>query len=253
MEIYNYKEGKKRVESLLKSKLEIEKTDPLPKDEAFTYTNGYKSWVSAIFVDIRDSTVLFQDEDEVKISKIVRSFTSEVIRILRRDSNDNLDDKLHEIGIRGDCVYAIYATPNKLDEYDLAKKTFYINTFMEMLNKLLSDNNFPTIKVGVGMSTAQELVVKTGQKGTGISNNVWIGKAVTTASNLSSLGNKGNVKSLVFSRSSFTSFIEIMVKEVGEKAINWFTLDNSREYGEFYHSSVIISEFNKWVSDGMKD
>ena len=33
---------------------------------AFTFTNGYYSWVSAIFVDVRDSSTLFADEDKEK-------------------------------------------------------------------------------------------------------------------------------------------------------------------------------------------
>ena len=52
---------------------------------------------------------------------MIKSFTSETIEILR--NNDNL----REIGIRGDCVYAIYTSPMKRDEYELAEKTFSRN------------------------------------------------------------------------------------------------------------------------------
>lgn len=60
------------------------------------------------FVDIRESSKLFTDKDKEKVAKIIRSFTSEIIEILREDDN------LREIGIRGDCVYAIYTTPKKM-------------------------------------------------------------------------------------------------------------------------------------------
>ena len=40
------------------------------------------------------------------------------------------------------------------------------------------------------MSTAQELVIKAGRKDVGINSKVGLGKAVTRASNFSSLGNK---------------------------------------------------------------
>ena len=76
----------------------------LPKDESFTFCNGYYSWVTGIFVDIRDSST-FADSNMEKVSKVIRSFTS---------GNRNFkkyDDNLREIGIRGDCVYAIYTTP----------------------------------------------------------------------------------------------------------------------------------------------
>ena len=55
--------------------------------------------VTAIFVDIRNSSALFGDEDKEKVANVIKSFTSETIEILR--NNDNLK----EIGIRGDCVY----------------------------------------------------------------------------------------------------------------------------------------------------
>ena len=107
MATYDYKEGKKRIESILDNELEVVEQDKVPKDEEFTFSNGYYSWVSAIFVDIRDSSSLFAEEDKEKVSKVIRSFTSEVIEILRKDDN------LREIGIRGDCVYAIYTTPSE--------------------------------------------------------------------------------------------------------------------------------------------
>lgn len=43
--------------------------DKLPNDDDFTFTNGYYSWVSAIFVDMRDSTELCADEDKEKLAK----------------------------------------------------------------------------------------------------------------------------------------------------------------------------------------
>jgi len=122
MSFYDYAQGKQRIINILDSKTKIEESEDIPKsDEEFTYENGIKAWVGALFVDIRDSSELFADENKEKVSKVIRSFTSEVIEILRKDEN------LREIGIRGDCVYAIYTTPSKDDIYELADKTFWIN------------------------------------------------------------------------------------------------------------------------------
>ena len=104
MASYDYKEGKKRVEAILDNELEIIEQNELPSIANLTFENAYKCWVSAIFVDIRNSTGLFTNKDKTKVSKIIRSFTSEIIEILRQGEN------LREIGIRGDCVYAIYTT-----------------------------------------------------------------------------------------------------------------------------------------------
>ena len=139
MASYDYKEGKKRVEAILDNELKIIEQDKLPAIDKLTFDNAYKSWVSAIFVDIRNSTALFTEEDKEKVSKIIRSFTSEIIEILRNDDN------LREIGIRGDCVYAVYTAPLKSDIYECVDKAIYINTYLKMLNKLLSTKKYPTI------------------------------------------------------------------------------------------------------------
>ena len=241
---YDYKAGKKRVKEILNNSLEVIEKDKVPSDMEFTFNNGYHSWVTGIFVDIRDSSTLFSEEDKEKVSKIIRSFTSEIIDILRGDDN------LREIGIRGDCVYAIYTTPDQSDIYELANKSAYINTYMSMLNNLLIDKKFPTVSVGIGVATSQELVVKAGRKDVGINSKVWIGDAVTKASNLSSLGNKNGIRSIVFSSCSYINFIDQMVKD-NEKAKDWFTEHSSKEYGTYYDASIIISEFNDWISNGM--
>jgi hypothetical protein len=226
MASYDYKSGKERVDAILNNKLEvIEKK--IPSDSSFTFENGYYGWVTGIFVDIRDSSILFADENRIKVAKIVRSFTSEIIEILRDDDN------LREIGIRGDCVYAIFATPNQSDIYELADKTFYINTYLNLLNKLLQKKSYPTIKAGIGMSSAQELVVKAGRKDVGINNKVWIGSAVTKASNLSSLGSKNGISPLVYSSVSYSNFIDTLVEKNGEKAESWFTQGHDYQNGTY--------------------
>src|SRR5699024_10283630 len=126
----------------------------------------------------------------------IRGFTSEIIEILRKDVDKN---ELKEIGIRGDCVYAIYSTPTKNSVFDVADRSFYINTYMGMLNKLLSERDLPNIKAGIGLATGRTLAVKAGRNSSGINNLVWIGDSVTTASNLSDLGNRNDIGSIVMS------------------------------------------------------
>ena len=248
MATYDYRKGKERIEDILDNELKVIELDEIPTDSAFTFTNGYHSWVSAIFVDVRDSSALFADEDKEKVSKVIRSFTSEIIEILRNDDN------LREIGIRGDCVYGIYTTPGKSDILELADKTFYINTYMKMLNKLLLDRSLPEIKVGIGMSTAQELVIKAGRKDVGINSKVWIGEAVTRASNFSSLGNKKGNSALVYSSCSYSKFIDKLQERNSEENVKrWFTYHSDEGDGEYYTANIIKKEFDNWISDGMED
>ncbi len=246
MSTYDYRAGRARVEEILNNRTEVIELDNIPNDSQFTYENGYYGWVSAIFVDIRDSTTLFQNSDKVIVSKIIRCFTSEIIEILRGDSN------LREIGIRGDCVYAIYTTPTTDDEYEIANYAFFINTYLKELNQLLAEKNYPLLQIGIGVSTAKELVVKAGRKNTGICNNVWIGEAVTTASKLSSLGGKGGLPPLVFSESSYSYFIEKLVS-INPSAKDWFASFEHPDLGLYYAGQIVKERYDDWIDEGMPD
>ncbi len=245
---YNYKIGKTRVEEILNNDLNIIVQNKLPSIENLTFTNGYKSWVSAVFVDIRNSTSLFSEGNKEKVSKIIRSFTSEIIEILR------VDDKLREIGIRGDCVYAIYTAPLQLDIFEALERAAYINTYLKMLNKLLSEKKYPTISAGIGIGADEDLIVKAGRKDVGINNAVWIGDAVTSASNLSAKGNKGIYDSIVISSSVYNNTIDILkANHPGKVVDNWFHKHYDAKLGTFYSTNLIISEFDEWIDNGMKE
>jgi class 3 adenylate cyclase len=240
--LYNYEEGLKRISDILDNKLEVEDNSKLPAVDNLTFENAYYSWVSAIFVDIRNSTGLFTSKNKVTVSKIIRCFTSEIIEILRTDDN------MREIGIRGDCVYAIYTTPSQDAIYECAEKTFWVNTYMKMLNKALHNKNFPEIKAGIGMGTAQELIVKAGRKGTGINNTVWIGDAVTSAANLSSVANKNGYSPIAYSEIAYVNFIEELSKTVNQEDVkSWFNFYTTKECGEFYNANIIKVDYDNWI------
>ncbi|MBN6188275.1 adenylate cyclase [Aneurinibacillus sp. BA2021] len=244
---YDYKDRKKKVEEILDNTDKVNEVEKFPRDEDFTYTNGYKAWAGAIFVDLRDSTTLFTQSNEIDISKVIRGFTSEIIEILRKDTDGN---DLKEIGIRGDCVFAVYSTPLKSDIYEIANRSFHINTYMKMLNKLLAERNLPTIKAGIGLATATTLAVKAGRKSSGVNNLVWIGESVTLASKLSDLGNKNGIDPIVMSSTFYSNYIDV---ESNSNAKDWWTKKYDDTYGTYYHSNVIKTCFNDWIDDGMKD
>lgn len=242
MSSYNYRLGKDRVENTLDNEMAIEDKKRVPSEDNFTFENGYRSYVTAIFVDIRDSTTLFTNKTE-DTAKLVRSFTSEIIEILRDDQN------LRSIGIRGDCVFAIYTTPSKSDILECADKTFYINTFIKMLNKLLNERGYSKLKAGIGMATDKELVIKAGRKGVSINDKVWIGEAVTVASKLSSYGDKNNNNRIFFSETSYNNFIDELEKR-NNKAKDWF---NYEYLVGAYSANVIKTDFNNWIDNGFPD
>lgn len=246
MASYDYKAGKDRINDILDNELEVIEQDKLPNDENFTYTNAYYSWVSAIFVDIRDSSSFFSNYDKENISKIIRSFSSEIIEILRKP------DILREIGIRGDCVYAVYTTPSIDDVFEVLDMSFYINTFIDMLNELLTQKDYQNIEVGIGLSAARELVVKAGRKTTGINSKVWIGDAVAKASNLSSIGSKNGYSRMVVSDLIYINTIDKFVERNGEDSRFWFREKQHEKYGIIYDASIVKKDFNNWIKNGMQ-
>ena len=243
---YDYKEGKRRILELLNDSTEIEEVKNIPSDKEFTYDNGYYGWVTALFVDLRESTKLFAENKKSSTARIIRCFTSEIIEILRNDSN------LREIGIRGDCVYAIYSSNKIQFDIEILDKAFYINTYLKMLNSLLSRKKMSEIKAGVGIATHKDLVIKAGRVGSGINNKVWIGKAVTYASKLSNEANKDNVSPILLTKEFYDSIIKTFKEENSNYKDNWFVEYTDKQLGKIYGCSLIKREFDKWIDEGMK-
>lgn len=87
----------------------FEETNSLPDRSGLTYTNGYYSKCSALFVDIRNSSGMTKLHKRPVLAKLYRSFISEMVAILNGDAN------VREVNIVGDCVWAVYNTPYTRD------------------------------------------------------------------------------------------------------------------------------------------
>lgn len=238
---YNYDDGKERIKKILNNATEIIEKE-LPKDDSeFTYDNGIKCWIGSIFVDIIKSSDIIEKEKDIEVSKILRSFSSEIIAIMNSSNN------VREIGVRGDCVYGIYATPKQYDVYELSDIAAYINTCIKMINKLLDKKGYRNISVGIGVSIGEDLVVKAGQKGTGINDRIWIGKAVVKACNLASIAGRNGKKKIGFSSIAYSNFIDKLV-EHNSNAKSWFDYDR---INDAYFTDIIITEFNTWIDNNI--
>ena len=101
------------------------------------------------------------------------------------------------------------------------------------------------------MSTGCDLVIKTGRKGVGINEKVWIGKAVTEASNLSSLGDKDGYSRLMYSWRSYSNFIDGLKDQCSNQNVkNWFTpiISLIPNIDIVYNADIIILDFNNWIN-----
>ena len=244
--MYDYKKSKEAVESILRSPTKIVEKSLIPSsDSEFTYENGIKTWVGALFVDIVDSSKLFKSPNE-DTARIIRSFCSEITSILKDDSN------YREIRLRGDCVYCIYNAPYQTDLVEIFRHAYRINSFMQMLNKLLNKFDFPTIRAGIGLGCSQDLIIKAGQSGSGINDKIWIGKAVVDAAHLSDVANRNGVSAIAMSPLFYDNVIEHLCKE-NEKYKSWISSHTSGYYGsvDYYHCSIIETDFDKWIEENI--
>lgn len=242
--MYDYRKSKETIESILKSPTKIIEKSTIPSsDSKFTYENGIKAWVGALFVDIVDSSDLFQSANE-DTARIIRSFCSEIISILKDDAN------YREIGIRGDCVYCIYSVPYQKDLVEIFRHAFRINSFIEMLNVLLKQNGYPLIKAGIGLGCGQDLIVKAGQNGSGINDKIWIGKAVVDAAHLSDVANRNGISAIAMSPLFYNNVIDLLCEE-DQRYKNWILSKNVGYYGnvDYYHCNIVETSFYNWIKE----
>lgn len=242
---YDYRNGKDRVNEILNNSVDIKKVDKLPSDDSsdFTYGNGIRSWVGSIFIDIIGSTELIKKQNDLTVAKILRSFTSEAIAVLNTSKN------VRQIGVRGDCVYGIYSTPKQYDLYELFNLSATLCTLVDMLNKLFTNKGYPTIKVGIGVAAGEDLIIKAGQKGTGINDRIWIGNAVVDACNIANKAGRNGHYRVGFSSCAYENIIEQLEKiREGINVKSWFHYDI---YSGAYYASLRMPDFEEWIEESL--
>lgn len=245
--MYNFRDSKANIINILKSQTPVEKKNIIPADNAFTYENGVLTWVSAIFVDIENSTKLFNTKNE-KLARLIRAFTSEVICIFQDLESYN------QIGIRGDCVYSIYDINTKEDLVEVFRIAYRLNSFLDMFNKIIVRYGYKQINAGIGIGCDEDLIIKAGRSGTGINDKIWIGKAVVDASNLSSTAGRNGISQIAMSPLFYDNVIKLLVKENSEYN-QWIKPHRKNSYSsdiDFYHCNVVQTNFDNWIKNGMK-
>lgn len=245
--MFNYYESKKRVYDILNSKTKIENKDYIPSnDSEFTYENGIKAWVGAMFLDIKESSKLFKKYNEEKLARILRAYFSEIVGILKLNNN------YRQIGIRGDCVYAIYSVSTKDDLEKILSDSILINTFNKMFQKILVNSNFVSFEIGIGLGLSETLIVKTGQKFSGINDNVWIGESVVDASKLSGQGNRDGFETIVMNELFFNNIKEFNANPEHNYSYYISSKYSYKSQSIVYQCDMINVDYNKWIDGGMK-
>src|SRR5690606_31004675 len=98
---------------------------------------------------------------------------------------------VREVNIVGDCVWAVYNTPDTSDINCTFSLACRLTVLEKILNLKLGRKGYETpLYFGVGLSYGRALMVKAGYKGSGISDVVYMGDVVNQAAGLASRGGK---------------------------------------------------------------
>ena len=182
---YDYEDGIQRIEGYLSHPVDAERVEKVPSEADFNYDTGYYVKCCAVFVDIRDSSSLTDENTKKSISKLYRSFVSEVTALMQSC------DQCRHLNIVGDCVSGIFnANHRQADLQSVFMMIASINTLIKILNTNLEKHSLPNIEIGIGVDYGETLVVKAGYKGSGLNELVWMGDVVNNAAHLCDSANK---------------------------------------------------------------
>lgn len=233
---YSHSSSAKRIREILDQPSgSFEEKDFLPDRDSLTFTNGFYSACSAIFVDIRDSSGLTDRHSRPVLAKLYRSFISEMVAVL------NSSPLVREVNIVGDCVWAVYNTPKKTDIDVVFTVACRANTLKKLLNHELERKNYETMRFGIGVDYGRALMIKAGHKGSGINEVVYMGDVVNRAAHLAHSAGRGANPSIWLG--------ETFAQNLSEDNSQWVRPGRSFELGHYRSGDVILTDMNDWITE----
>jgi len=231
---YDFNKSVDRVDEVLNgSDTSYEDKKSIPSRDSLTFNNGFYVECSAIFIDIRGSKELNEKHTRPVLAKIYKTYISELIAVLKDHS------KISELYIEGDAVWGVCDTPKKDDINELFSVAAKASSLIDILNIKYKKKGYSELTVGIGISYGSSLLIKSGYKGSGINEVVWLGKLVGEAAMLCSYGNKTDKD------------LEMMVSNVFYDNLNEDRkkLLSKNHVRDCYHGNVINTSMNKWVKE----
>ena len=231
---YDFEKSLWRLDEILNaSNDEFKEVDYIPNIDAFTFKNWYYIKCTVLFVDIRDSSSLPKTHKRPAISRIYKSFISEVVAIL------NWNDNCKEINIEWDCVWWVFKTPNKVDIDWVFSDSARISSLIKILNCKLIKKNFETIKIWIWMDYWRALMIKGWYSWSWINDIVWVWDVVNNTSKLCWYWNKEDYdRELMISKTIYSNLNEHNKELMKVNTYRWC-----------YHSNLIIKEMDNWKNE----
>jgi class 3 adenylate cyclase len=229
---YDFNRSIERVSEVLNGSDSLyEDKKSIPSRDSLTFNNGVYVECSAIFIDIRGSKILNGKHTRPVLAKIYKTYISELIAVLKNHT------KISEMYIEGDSVWGICDTPNKEDINELFSVGGQASSLIDILNIKYEKKGYSELTVGIGMSYGSSLMIKSGYKGSGINEVVWLGKLVGEAAELCSYGN------------STYNDSEMMVSNVFYNNLkdSYKKLLHRNQARNCYQGNIINMTMNEWV------
>ncbi len=228
---YNFKDSVNRIDQIITAKENTyAELDSIPARSELTFTNGFYVKCSALCVEIRGPSELIDFHKNSVLTKIYRSYVSEVIAVM------NGSPKCAEINVAGDFVLGFFDTPLTEDVDEIFSTGGKISSIVDIMNYKFRNNNMQEIVIGIGISYGRVLVVKAGYKGSGVSEVIWEGDVVKEASKLASYGNKEPTD-------KETMVSEVIYYNLNDKNKQLLTLNSARDC---YHGDIVNLYMKNW-------
>jgi len=215
----------------------IDNKNDIPSRDKLTYKNGYYVDVTALFIDIVDSSKLTDGHKRPTLAKMYRSFLSECVAIM------NSYEICKEININGDCVWGVFETPNKSDVDRVTDVAAKLCSMIKILNYKLGKKKYDEISVGIGIDDGNALMVKAGYLGSGLNDVIWMGDVVNSACHLANIAGRGIRKSILVSSQVYKN-----VLEETQKLLSSCTIDGTM----YYEGTFVWEHMETWYTEHCK-
>lgn len=244
---YDYVESKRRIYGILADPNDIKKVKNIEKlENRLENSNGVKTWITVLSINLIDSKTLYSYPDELKRIKVFRAYTSEILQILY--SNEELQPI--EATVIGDRILAIYSTSLKRKVYEACQLGFYINTYQKMLNKILESKGYPQVQVKIGIASDEDIVLNATTKKCELTDKIILGSAIRNAQKKSRFK---QTECMHIDSITYSNINEIMKQTNSEEPVEtWFT-KKMDEVGIYYECNIYKTGFNDWIDNGMKE
>lgn len=237
---YKVEDSAKRIDDILNASNDNFKDNKtIPNRETLTFSNGFYVGVTAIFIDIVDSSNMTDEHKRPVLAKIYRSFISECVAIM------NSSIMCKEININGDCVWGIFDTRTKTDIDTALNIAAKLSSLIMILNYKLNKKGYEQIQCGIGIDDGRALMIKAGYSGSGINDVVWMGDVVNSACHLSNKAGRDGRKKTVIGGNIYCN--------LSEKNKSFFTqFYDYSENSYLYEANIIDIEMDEWYEKNCK-